>query len=151
MKNTLLIAFLTWLLSAATIPARADDLEAARKAIEAQYARLDAATARKDPSPLEGLVAPDFRDVDVTGDEFDLSQHDNSLAADPRQLIETLTARSEVQSVAFEGDTARAVTRTVLEGTLKQAGGSLAKFRGEAIVHDAWVKIGTEWRLRRPP
>jgi hypothetical protein len=74
MFRMLPVAFVAWLVCAATIPARADDLDAARKAIEAQYGRLDAAMARKDPSPFEGLVAPEFRQVDGAGDEHDLDQ-----------------------------------------------------------------------------
>src|SRR5262245_36424158 len=53
MRRTSLTAFVVLLAAAIAVSARADDLEAARKAIEAQYARLDAATARKDPSPLD--------------------------------------------------------------------------------------------------
>jgi len=146
MKNTLLIALLAWL--AAAIPARAEDLDAARKAIEAQYARLDAAMARKDPSPLEGRVAPDYRHVDVAGDEFGLGQW-TSLWQQSAASIETMTVHSGVQSVALEGDAVRAVVRGVAEGTIKPPGGAIVKFRQEVIAHDVWAKTGTEWRLRR--
>jgi len=147
MNRTLLIAFFAWLLSAAAIHARADDLDTARKAIEAQYARLDAATARKDPSPFEPLATPDFRYVRASGDEFDLVQS-TSLWQQNLVAFEALQARTAVESVALEGETAHAIARSALEGTLKQ-GDSSVKFRNEGRAHDTWVKIRTEWRLHR--
>ena len=150
MLRMLAVAFLAWLVCAATIPARADDLDAARKAIEAQYVRLDAARARKDPSPFEELVAPEFRQVDVAGDESDLGQATSLWQqAWARAAVETLTVRSELQSVALEADGVRAVVRVVLAATVTQQGAPAVKLRTEDIVHDAWVKIGPEWRLRR--
>ena len=145
MKNTLLIALLTWL--AVSIPAHAEDLDAARKAIEAQYARLDGAMVRKHATPFEGIAAPDFRYVDVSGGEFDLGQS-TSLWQQNMGTFVTLSARTALQSLALEGDAVRALARSVLEGTLKQ-GNSTVKFRNEGTADDTWVKIGTEWRLRR--
>ena len=49
------VAFLAWLLSGATIPARANEIAAARKEIEVLYARLDAALLQE-RSALEGVV-----------------------------------------------------------------------------------------------
>ena len=145
MKNIVLIALLAWL--AASIPARAEDLEAARKAIEAQYGRLDAAMARKHATPFEGIATSDFRYVDVSGGEFDLGQS-TSLWQQSMGTFESLLARTAVQSLAAEGEAVRALARSVLEGTLKQ-GNSTVKFRSEGTADDTWVKIGTEWRLRR--
>jgi erythromycin esterase len=36
-----------------------------------------------------------------------------------------------------------------VEGTIKQPGGALVKFRQEVQAHDTWAKTGAEWRLRR--
>jgi erythromycin esterase len=150
MLRMLPFAFLAWLVCSATISARADDLDAARKVVEAQYARLDAAMARKDPSPLEGLVAPEFRQLDPSGDESDLGQATRLWQQTwAKADVEALTVRSEVQSVALDADGVRSVVRVVLAATLRQKGGPAVKLRTEDIVHDAWVKIGLEWRLRR--
>lgn len=46
-------AVLAALVSTATISAHAADLAAARKAIEAQYARFDAPVTRMDPAPFD--------------------------------------------------------------------------------------------------
>jgi hypothetical protein len=138
-------AVLAALMSAATIPAHAADLAAARKAIEAQYARFDAAVARKDPAPFDGLVTPDFRLVDQTGVEFDLGQW-TTLWQHNARLFATMTQSSAVQSVTMEGDAVLAVVRR--ESTLKLRGSS-DKLGYEDIVHDTWVKVGAEWRLRR--
>jgi erythromycin esterase len=49
----------------------------------------------------------------------------------------------------LEDDGVRTVVRVVLTATIKRQGGSAVKLRTEDIIHDAWVKIGPEWRLRR--
>jgi erythromycin esterase len=138
------LAFLAWLLSGATIPARANDLAAARKEIEVLYARLDAALLQAQ-SALEGVVTPDFRMTDVTGEERDLDQL-KLLGERSRAAYKTLMSRTAVQSVAMDDDTMRAVVSLVQEITSKQ---STDKYRYEETLHDSWVKIGAEWRLRR--
>jgi erythromycin esterase len=144
MHRMLLIAVLV-LLPASTILAHADDLATARKAIEAQYERLDAATVRKDASPPEGVLDAGLQAVTVEGDELNLrlwaSAWEQGLAA-----LETVTVQSMIQSLTVEGDTARAVVHTVLEGTLKETPG---KIRMEAQQQDTWVKVSAGWRLKR--
>jgi len=138
------VAFLAWLLSGATIPARANELAAARKEIEVLYARLDAALLQEQ-SALEGVVTPDFRMADVTGEERDLNQL-RLLWERSRAAYKTLMTRTVVQSVAMDDDTVRAVVSLVQEVTGKQ---STDRYRYEETFHDSWVKIGAEWRLRR--
>src|SRR5262245_27088030 len=123
------VAFLAWLAAAAAIPAHAHEITRARKAIEAQYARLDAALTHK--RPIDAVVTRDFRFVDASGDEW----------GSPWAPAAT---RSTVQSVAIKGNIARTVVSTVRELT-----GQGSKYRVEQITHDAWVKIGSKWRLRR--
>jgi hypothetical protein len=140
------VALLAWLAPAATIPARADELAAARKAIEAQYTRLDAAltsafdrpTALTRRHPLDGVATRDFRFVDANGKEWGSPWTPVSFA--------TLTTRSAVQHVAIAGNTVRAVVSTVQEATSKQG---RDKYRVEQTAHDTWIRTRTQWRLRR--
>jgi hypothetical protein len=144
MHRLLFIAFLA-LLPATAILARAEDLATARKAIEAQYERLDAATVRKDASPPEGVLDAGLQAVTVEGDELDhrlwTSAWEQGVAA-----LETVTVQSKIQSLTVEGDTARAVVHTVLEGTLKETPG---KMRIEVQQQDTWVTVISGWRLQR--
>src|SRR5262245_42764315 len=129
MNRALLVALLTWLAAAATIPACTDDLAAERKAIEAQYARFDVALNGKDPSPFEGLATPDFRFVSLDGGELDLDLS-TRVWRQEMAMYEALAVRSEVQSVAAKGDTAHVVVRVVREGKGKQ-GSLVGKVRDE--------------------
>lgn len=138
------LAILVWMMSGATIPARSNELAAARKEIELLYARDDAARLGGQ-SVLEEYATPDFRVTDETGEESDLNQlkeHWQRTRAD----YKTLVANTAVQSVTMDGDTARAVVRVMQELTSKQSAG---KYRHELVFHDHWVKIGSNWRLRR--
>jgi erythromycin esterase len=145
MTKALMIALQACL--AATIPACTDDLAAERKAVEAQYARLDVALNGKDPSPLEGLAAPDFRFVSVDGEEIDLGLWTRVWRQEMARF-EALTVRSEVLSVAAEGDAVRAVVRVVMDGKGKE-GSRVGKVRAEDTLHETWERLGPEWRLRR--
>jgi erythromycin esterase len=144
MTKALMIALLACL--AATLPACTDDLAAERKAVEAQYARLDVALNGKDPSPFEGLATPDFRFVSVDGDELDLDLSAR-LWRQEMAMYEALAVRSEVQSVAAKGDAAHVVVRVVREGKGKK-GSLVGKVRAEDTLHDTWERLGSEWRLR---
>lgn len=146
MKRLLLIVFLA-MPAAAPIDARADDLAAVRSAVEAQYARLDAALARKNPSPFAGVYAADAQIVTADGGEYDLGRLTQAWQLNSATL-ENLTVRSAVQSIAAEGDAVRIEASAVMEGALTQMG-SRAPFRSESTTHETWVKVGTEWLLRR--
>ena len=112
----LAVAFLACL--AAAIPGRvaADDLATLQKVVEAQYARLDAAMKRKDPSPFAAIAASDIRFVYADGKEWDLARWTGGWRQTTGAL-ETLAIRSTLESVAIEGGTVRAVVRTTLGGT----------------------------------
>jgi ketosteroid isomerase-like protein len=139
------IALLACLLSIATLPVHADDLHAAHKAIEAQYARLEAAVARQDASPLDGFATSDVRVLDVQGGELDAGQWTSVLQQGAAMGLKVST---KVEAVAWEGETVRAVARWSLHRGMRQ-GASIAMARQEVVAHDVWVRIGAEWRLRR--
>jgi erythromycin esterase len=145
MKTILSLALLA-LLAVAPLRAWAEDPSAIRSAIEAQYARLNAAEVRKDPAPWTGLVAPDVQFLRANGEEQDLAGA-MKIWQQVLPLLETVTARTTLQSVAAEGNAVRVVAGTVQEGTINQGG--TAPFRVETTLHDTWEKMGTDWLLRR--
>jgi len=141
------VAAMAWLAASFALPARADDLAAMRHALEAQYARLSQAALAGDLSVLQHLATSDVTFVLVTGDELDIGQW-AGLWRQASNGLEAATIKSELQSVAVEGDVARTVVRVVFEAMIPQ-GGAKAGLRVEDIDHGTWERAGSEWRLRR--
>ncbi|MFZ1105250.1 MAG: erythromycin esterase family protein [Hyphomicrobiaceae bacterium] len=146
MRRILPIALLV-LLAPLSAHLYADDLAAARSAIEAQYTRLDSAVTRKDPSPFADIAAPDLQITSATGDTLDLAGATKAWR-EVAASLDTVTSRSKVQSAVAEGAAVRVVAHIVQEGMLKQMG-SAVSFRGESTAHDTWVRAGAAWHLSR--
>jgi hypothetical protein len=149
MKRMFRTVLMTLLVAGASAAAVADDLTSARSAIEAQYARLDAAVTRKDPMPYEGIVTPDWQTKSQKGELEDLATAMKSWQA-VRAVLVTVTFRSVIKSAVAEGDTVKITVDSVLEGTLQQpGGGAVTPIRIEGTADDTWVRVGTEWRWQR--
>ena len=129
----------------ACLPARAEDLAAARSAIEAQYARLDAAIDAKNASPYDSIAAPDLKGAYATGNTFDLAGATKAWQ-EAVKMIQTVKSRTVVESAVADGAAVRVVVHMVQEGTLTM-NGEVTPFRAESTALDTWARIGAEWRL----
>jgi hypothetical protein len=120
----------------------------ARLAIEAQYARLGEAMHAKDLDAFRALHAPDYRELQITGEERDLAAVMADCRDDLADMIEP-SFRTEIHCFDLDGDEANVIARSTQNFVSSPF--ALGQFRNriETTRGDQWTNTGAGWRLSR--
>ena len=129
--------------------AGADTAGDAKKALQVIYAKRDAAEAKKD---LEGSLtgyAPDFVFVSPDGQKGDMKLLKRRLAP-IFALMQTVKAKTQVQSVVVKGKDAAATVKTHLEMLILNPQTQMPqKVAADAVSLDTWGKTSSGWLQKR--
>jgi erythromycin esterase len=125
-----------------------DKEAAARLAIAAQYARLDAAVRGKDLDAIRALHAPEYRLLQVSGEERDLAQAMAEWRGDLAAMSEP-RLQTELHEFDPHGNAAD-VTVRVVQSFIEELSASLRlAYRIETTRRDRWTDTDAGWRLIR--
>jgi erythromycin esterase len=132
----------------AWLPAIADDASQAKREIEAQYARLSAATGAADIDAMRAMHDPEYREVQADGEEHDLdaviSAWQSVLSA-----ITDFSSRFEIETIDAGAGEATVVVREFQSFTSATPFTSKAATRIEATSRDLWTMTDGGWKRRR--
>jgi erythromycin esterase len=120
----------------------------ARLAIEAQYARLSEAVEHQDLDGLRALHAPEYRELQVTGEERDLAEVMAEWRGDLAAMIEP-SCRVEVRGLDLDGEKASATASVVYAYVSAPSAAWRFSVRIETTRRDDWTNTGAGWRLSR--
>jgi len=120
----------------------------ARLAIEAQYARLSEAVRNKDLDALRALHTPEYRELQIAGDERDLAEVMAEWRGEPADMIEP-SVQTEIQAFARDGDEANVSVCSVQTFISSGFGSRRYSHRIETRRRDRWISTGAGWRLSR--
>jgi erythromycin esterase len=120
----------------------------ARHAIEAQYVRLGEAVANKDLDAIRALLAAEYTQLEVTGEERDLAAVMAEWRYDFADMIEP-SLQTEIQSVALDGNQAVVAARSVQAFVTEFAASRRYNNRIETMRSDDWTNTAAGWRLAR--
>ena len=120
----------------------------ARRAIESQYARLSEAVRDKSLDALRALHTPEYRELQIGGDERDLNEVMAEWRGDFAAMIEP-RLQAEIQSFDLDGDAAGVTVRLVQTFVDSPSGSLRSSERIETTRHDWWSDTAGGWRLHR--
>lgn len=128
--------------------AAADQAASARRAIEAAYARLAAAVARKNIDAVRALYAPDYREVLINGEERGLAE---VLAALPGEFALMQDPRLQFSLADLDAGAAEisVSAHAVQSFATAPTPSSTRPMRVEATSRDVWGLASGHWTLRR--
>ncbi len=120
---------------------------AARLAIEAQYARLSEAIGNKDLGALRALHTPEYRELQITGEEHDLAEVMTEWRDDLAAMIEP-SLQTEIHDFDLDGDQAN-VTVSSVQAFVSSFASRQFSTRIETTRRDSWTNSGVGWCLSR--
>lgn len=132
------------LLMIGTLSSPAQDISETRRAITAQYARMDALVVHRKRKKLSDFYTADARVTNLGGSE-----------STPGGEIEFLNgakkvfSKSSVQSISETGDTATVTVRMVWTAVVERKPGRNGSIRMEVWLRDSWQPTGAGWRIGR--
>jgi erythromycin esterase len=132
-------------------PDVADGEAGARRAIEAEYARIGAAITMGDLEAVRAIYAPEFTELTISGEERDLSRMMIVMTHGLDDVID-LKVLVEIDAIESGRDEATVVARIVYAYTRRwphQPDSQAISVLDEETRHDTWVKSTDDWRLRR--
>jgi hypothetical protein len=124
---------------------RRDPSLAARKEIQAIYDKENAAAAHKDIHGVFAEMAPDFSEVDDTGQKISLAEIKANLA-DLFSHATTVKGTTTIQKFRLIGRTAIVTTKSRDEMTVADPEGEQARtITIDDLSVDTWVRSGKVW------
>lgn len=120
----------------------------ARPAIESQYACLSEAVRTKDLDALRALHTPEYRELQITGEERDLAEVMAEWRDDLAAMIEP-SLQTGIQSFALDGEEANVTVCSVQAFISSSFASRRFTHRIETTRRDCWTNTGAGWRLRR--
>ena len=124
-----------------------DKEQSASLAIESQYARLSEAVRNKDLNALRALHTSEYRELQITGEERDLTEVMAEWRADLADEIEP-SLQTEIHGFDFDGNEANVTIRSVRAFITSFASVRFSN-RIETTGRDYWVNTDVGWRLSR--
>lgn len=125
-----------------------DEALEVRRAIETEYACLSTAVGEKNLDAIRAIYAPDYRELQTTGEERDLagvmSEWKGELAA---MLHPSLGV--EIDRLDLDGSTANVIARSTQAFASSPFPALRYSVRTETTRHDSWIRSGSDWKLRR--
>ena len=140
----------------ASSPVSARDTKAqsvARRALIAQYQKVDQANLRQDIPTLMSLMAPDFMLHDQTYGSLDRAQTENMMRQSLASILPGVTVRySRVQtkflSLTWRGPDAIIVAHTTAAAT-GSGYGRTVRIESVGVSRDYWSPTPSGWRIRQ--
>ncbi len=142
------LVLLAWMLTLPTAAARADAAGEARKAIRAQYQRINAAIEKQDVDAIARLLTPDFR-LTGGGDTVNRAEY-KTMVKQGFQTVYDMKASTAIESFTLQGNQAIVVTRQIQSGKARVT--NAPQNRAVTVVmklRDTWAKTPQGWLLRR--
>ncbi len=129
--------------------AKADDSASAKKAIQAQYSKLEAAAAKKDVQGMTAHLAPDFESVGLDGKTVKASEFKVRLDT-ALQSVKSINDVTSITKLTLKGDRATVFVKNTV--SLLYINPSTKK-RSRAVIERAsdtqWEKKSGIWLERR--
>jgi erythromycin esterase len=120
----------------------------ARAYIESQYARLSEAVRMKDLEAIRALYAPEYRELQISGEERDLAEVMAEWRDDLAEMIEP-TLQTVIDHFDLD-DGEASVTASSAQDFIDAPNPSLRYHnRIETMRRDFWLNAGAGWRLDR--
>jgi hypothetical protein len=145
LRNMLCIASLAVAAVIAAPAVRADSTAGAKKAIQAQYDKMNAAAARKDSKGILAIMTKDHTGVTQGGQTFTLDQE----TAQMQQIFtaaKSLNGVSKITSIALKGSTATVqVSETDKVVMPNPNTGKTSTMTMSSVSTDTWIKKGSVW------
>jgi erythromycin esterase len=120
----------------------------ARLAIESQYTRLSEAVRTKDFDALRALHTPEYRELQITGDERDLAEVMAEWRGDLAAMIEP-SLQTDIHGFDLDGDEANVTAFSVQAFISSPFASRRFSNRIETTRRDYWTNTGVGWRLNR--
>jgi erythromycin esterase len=120
----------------------------ARLAIEAQYARLSEAVRNRDLDALRALHTPEYRELQISGEERNLEEILAEWRDDLAAMIEP-NLQTEIHSFALDADEAELTVCSVQTFISSPSTSLRSSNRSETMRRDTWTSTDTGWCLSR--
>jgi uncharacterized protein (TIGR02246 family) len=129
--------------------ARADAAAEARKAIQAVYARGDAAMTKKDANAILSLYTPDYEQTSLKGQKITLAQAKQAIPM-LFQQAKTIQSKTTIQKFSLKGSEAvvtvkQHATLTALNPQTQKT----SKLVVDETSEDTWAKGAKGWLMKR--
>ena len=149
MKRLLILAAAAFALIGGASVVRADGDAVAKKEIQAQYDKMDAALAKKDVGAYVKVCTPDFVNVDEKGSKFGIAE----LKVQMKQVLDaakTFKSTSTITKIKLSGKTAVVhVKQQVAAGLLPPGATQVQNLKITAESDDTWVKSSAGWKVSK--
>lgn len=140
-----LIPFIALLLT----PSPHDNSAAARKQVEAAYAKLNAALERKDVNGTLALYAPNFQSIGDKGGKGSLATLKKTWQRE-FALIQSVRSTSTIRTFSLKGNRATARVHLHKEAVvMNPQTDQLVTVVSDAEMEDVWVQGASGWRKRQ--
>ena len=125
-----------------------DEALEVRRAIEAEYARLSVAIGEKDLDAIRAIYAPDYRELQATGEERDLAWVMSEWQGDLAAMLHP-SLGVEIDRLDLDGSSANVIARSTQAFVSSPFPALRYSVRTETTRHDSWIRSGGDWKLGR--
>lgn len=145
------IATVAGILAVHPVAVAADAIADAKRAIQAQYDKINAAVARKDVKALDGFYAPGYEYVSMRGEKLTLPELEKGLAP-LLAHASALHGKTIVQSISLAAGTIASARIQYTGGFTSVIGGNpprTAIYESRSTAEDVWIRGTRGWILKR--
>jgi ketosteroid isomerase-like protein len=145
MKRLLILAAAACALIGGASVVRADGDAAAKKEIQAQYDKMDAALAKKDVGAYVKVCTPDFVNVDEKGSKSSLSE----LKVQMKQVLDAAKTFKSTSAITKIKLSVVHVKQQVAASLLPPGATQVQNLKIAAESDDTWVKSSAGWKVSK--
>lgn len=136
------------LLAACATISFADNAQAVRKTLTANYKAFSAAFQKKDSATISAMLTDDYTATPPKGPTLNKTQICQDLQRQ-MSMISNATWVRNITSLKLDGNHAIAVVHGNFHGTMTGQDAKSHDFKLDAITTDTWVKAGKGYKLQK--